>query len=134
MHCPACITGRLDVSNSRKYASEWRVWRRRQCRQCGFTYTSQETPQADGSLVLVCGRRDERPFSQALLLRALFAAGGHLKQPEPLLALSETITSQTFKAAAGKGMRLAMADYQALVVATLRRYDPLLAANYQARL
>ncbi len=150
MRCLACTTGKLEITNSRKHATEPRVWRRRACTNCGFIFTTHELPDYTGAFTVGNGkhRKDQIPFNKAELLRDLFLAGSHMPKQDALIWLADTIASKAFRAAAesigtykksAKKTSLPVpvidnAAYQQLVLDTLTAYDALLAANYKARL
>lgn len=135
MTCIVCKIGKLEITNSRKHASELRVWRRRKCNHCGTLLTTREAPDFDRAFIIVRGKKksDKLPFEKSRLIAQLFAAGGHIAQQEELLWLAETIAMKAFLKAAENSFSISSVHYRLLTLNVLEAYDKLLGANFEAR-
>ncbi len=93
MVCTYC-GGKTHVINSRHQLKSNQVWRRRQCRSCTATFTSQETVYYALAWV-VHAHGDLKPFSRDKLFLSLYVACEHRKTAlSDAQGLTETVINK----------------------------------------
>jgi transcriptional repressor NrdR len=81
MVCIYC-SGSTQVTNSRPQKRTQGVWRRRQCNQCGATYTTLELPDLAASLrVEDQSTKKLVPFSRPRLFASIYECLKHVAEP-----------------------------------------------------
>lgn len=94
MVCIYC-SGSTQVANSRPQRRTNSVWRRRQCGNCGATYTTLEQPDLNASLrVESLDGKQLTPFSRAKLFVSIYECLKHLPKPAQTAdELTNTVTT-----------------------------------------
>lgn len=74
MLCINCFTSETRVTNSRPSKKEPRIWRRRQCLNCKYVFTTKETVAIEDNLKI-----DGQPFS---IYRLAWSLSPHIKETD----------------------------------------------------
>lgn len=77
MICVYCSSD-TKVTNSRLQKRNNQTWRRRQCLECGATFTTHEAADLSGLLVVI-DSGSHKPFSEDILFTELLLALSHRK-------------------------------------------------------
>jgi transcriptional repressor NrdR len=131
MFCINCFHKNTTVANSRPHKKQPDVWRRRQCAQCGITFTTHERPSlADNKpIVLPSGRTDT--FNLGKLILSISKSFTHAPQEAEYNALwlAQTVedTLSTEREV------ITPEDIEATTHAVLKRFDELAAIQYAAQ-
>lgn len=135
MKCFKCNKGTFEIVNSRKKEDRPEVWRRRQCNECGFVFTTYEKPLFDRAFTIQTGNRkkDNRPYRSAELLAALLAASSHLRDAQLIYELFLRLESELFVAAAKSNKLLSQEQVNSIVLQVLAAYDRGVAVTYAAQ-
>lgn len=129
MVCLYC-GAKTQVTNSRPSRRLNQTWRRRGCDKCGAIFTTRETIDYAGSIVVKHAALIE-PFDRDILLLSLVNSLGHRMSPvADARALVDTIMQKLVKAAQNGSMKAS--DITAVTSAVLARFDSLAAAHYKA--
>lgn len=131
-----CIKCSADtkVANSRPHKKTPSVWRRRECKACGTTFTTHEVVADDDyTLVVIDSYNKKTPYSLPRLMISIATALVH--RPAPANAdeaywLAQTIT-QTVQASATDSVQVA--SLAALTYDTLSNFDATAGLQYGAR-
>jgi transcriptional repressor NrdR len=93
MNCIYC-GGDTSVENSRPQKRSNSVWRRRECKLCGVIFTSNESLDLSGSIIVKSAGLSE-PFSRDKLFTSIHDSLKHRKSPvSDATALTDTILRQ----------------------------------------
>jgi len=132
MKCLKCHSTQLEVTNSRK--KDFQVWRRRKCKHCGFTFTTNEYVDAQKLLQLQESSRKKQlsPYNRGTLLGELYIALSHKAEASPLTLL-ETVEQTLLRRSATNNFTVTHSQLHETVTEVLERYDTLAALNYAAR-
>jgi len=89
-----------QVVNSRRQKQLNQVWRRRQCASCGAVFTSHETFDFSGSLMVKNSNGKLVPFKKEKLFLSVLKTCQHRKTAlDDAIALTETIMAKLIRAA-----------------------------------
>lgn len=131
MFCIKCGHHTIQVINSRQSRKRASVWRRRRCKDCGFTFTTYEEISPEQLKVLSRNKKVEA-FSDARLLLSVARCLEHesTRKPEHAKWLTQHITDELIK----RNSDLFKTD-EIIIVAyeTLKRFDQLASVQYGAR-
>jgi transcriptional repressor NrdR len=119
------------VVNSRPQRRSNQVWRRRQCQECGATFTTEERPQY-GLVWQVRGPASAlRPFSRPKLFLSLYKScehrGSALSDAE---SLTETVIARLSPLV--QDGTLDRRDIRRVIMVALNRFDKTASVHYQA--
>lgn len=130
MVCIYC-GGKTQVTNSRLQKRLNHTWRRRQCSECGAVFTTEETVELAGSLMVGPTRGPLRPFSRDKLFISIWRALGHR---ETALYDAAALTATTIGKLLHGGTRAAIpaTDISRVTHETLERFDTAAAVQYRA--
>lgn len=121
MVCVHCGHG-TRVSNSRPQRRGNRVWRRRQCKDCGATFTTLETTDYGAAWLVKAAEGQLEPFSRDKLFLTLYDACRHRPDAVREAAdLTDTVI-RTVSPLARDGA-IAAADITAAAQTVLKRFD-----------
>lgn len=137
MICIKCGSQKTRITNSRHGKKSASTWRRRQCKECKYIYTTYEEPALDQ--IKVVSDKSSAPFSHAKLMISLAGCFEHTptSRAEKTEALSKTIETKLINSGnetspqticeASYGVlkhfdRLASVQYAAKHVSRLGRY------------
>lgn len=134
MICIKCQAASTSVGNSRPHKKQSSVWRRRRCENCGYIFTTLETPLTGESLHLIYKDGSSVPFSLPRLTVSLSSllTHHHDKAPDEAHWLSETIY-QTFIKRGNGGQAVPMHEFLVIVHEVLGRFDALAGLQYAAK-
>lgn len=120
MICIFC-GNKTAVANSRFQRRQLAVWRRRNCRACGLTFTTQEKVNYSLSSLKVLGAKGAlEPFSETKLLLSLYGSLSHRKSAAAdAKALTDTVISQLLPARKSIEVR----DITSTAYKTLKKFD-----------
>lgn len=94
MTCIYC-GGKTQVINSRPQKRLNRTWRRRECQNCHAVFTTEESANLSGSIVVRHPHAPVQPFSRDKLFVSLYRALGHRKTAvEDASALCDTVIAK----------------------------------------
>lgn len=132
MECLRCQSKNVATKNSRKYPST--VWRRRNCKNCGLTFTTKESVDIAKLLCIQESVRKKHisPYSRGKLLQTLYEVLGHKDDPDIPLNLLATVEEALVHEAAKKDFIITTAKLHEITIAVLGRYDSLAALTYNA--
>jgi transcriptional repressor NrdR len=131
MFCINCFHKNTAVINSRPHKKQPLVWRRRQCSECGTTFTTHERPSLTDNkpVVLPSGKTDT--FNLGRLIISIARAFTHAPEQgkQSSLGLAQTIedilsTEQTV---------ITPEDIEVTAHTVLKRFDELAALQYAAQ-
>lgn len=132
MFCIKCGHKKISVTNSRKSSSKLQIWRRRQCQNCGFIFTTYESLATDQLIVTPEGKQP-LPFDDTTLL---FDVGRCLEHIEAIKKaphakwLTDTIIHKIISTGDGTITTHTIVE---LTYSTLKQYDRLASIQYAAR-
>ena len=127
VHCGA----KTHVSNSRLQQRSNRVWRRRQCLNCGAIFTTVEAAQYDAAWTVQTGKGGLKPFSRDKLLLSLYKSCSHRPDAlEDAADLADTIIKRLSGLA--ENGRLASSSISQVAQVALSRFDKAASVYYQA--
>ena len=130
MVCIYC-SGSTQVTNSRPQRRTQGVWRRRQCSDCGATYTTLEHPDLNACLrVESADGKQLKPFSRAKLFASIYECLKHL--PEPAQTADELTNTITHALLNTKSAILNVSTIARHAHATLFRFNKLAGDQYIA--
>ena len=136
MFCINCFHGKTETYNSRPSKKNASVWRRRRCKECGYSFTTTETVDITEVYQIIRSggsKSAAMPFSRATLtlslLEVLTYAGA---DQEDAFWLEQTIEQKLIKLYRPKDP-VATADIAAATLASLQSYNQLAALAYASR-
>lgn len=133
MICIKCSTD-TKVTNSRPHKKTPSVWRRRECKACGTTFTTHEVVADDGYELIVKDRKNSKSsYSLPRLMMSIVAALGHRPAPassDEAYWLAQTITQEVQATATDSIQSSYLAD---VAYETLSHFDATAALQYGAR-
>lgn len=133
MVCIYC-GGKTKVVNSRHQRKTNTTWRRRECRNCGGVFTSQEVMKLEGAVLVRSANPSQavvQPFSRDILWLSIYEALGHRKQPlRDATGLTDTIISKLLPRI--QHAQLTTGDVKAVATEVLKRFDKAAATYYLA--
>lgn len=130
MVCVYC-GGPTRVTNSRQQRRTNTTWRRRECRQCGGIFTTQEAVKLEGALLVINSQNSVEPFSREVLWLSLHDSLGHRKQPiTDATGLTDTVMSRLWPLVSQATLTTAQIKQASTEV--LKRFDKAAATHYQA--
>jgi transcriptional regulator NrdR family protein len=131
MVCIYC-SGDTMVINSRLQKRVNTVWRRRRCKICGATVTTEEAPRYETALMVQSSTDALQPFSRDILFVSLYKSLAHRKTATTDAAdLTKTLIASLHNS----NQATAIIDKYALtahVTACLERFDTAAASHYRA--
>lgn len=136
MICVNCFHEKTKVSNSRPHKKSAGTWRRRNCPNCGLTFTTYEKPALDDSIYVhypdPSGKKSgmKAPFSLSKLTLSIAASFSHDKITQQLhaLPLAETVEQLLIS----QVKQPSVDDIAATTHQVLKRFDELAALQYAA--
>jgi transcriptional regulator NrdR family protein len=130
MVCMYC-THLTSVVNSRLQRRTNQTWRRRQCKKCKSVFTTIESSDLSGSIVVKCSDRQLVPFSRDKLFLSIYESCKHRTNAlQDASLLTQTILSGIIKSAnGGCSTRESIIEQ---VHAVLQRFDKNAATFYIA--
>lgn len=130
MRCLYC-GGHTRVANSRRQKRANRVWRRRQCRACHTVFTSVETADLAGSVVVRKPAAAPEAFSRDKLLLSIHDSLRHRKTAlKDAEGLCDTIIAKLLPRI--KHATVEAVTIEATTYSVLRRFDKAAASHYRA--
>ncbi len=94
MVCIYC-SGDTRVINSRPKKRTRQTWRRRECKDCESIFTTVESIELSGSVLVVYGNNDTEPFVREKLYISVYDSLKHRKDAQTsAVALTDTIISK----------------------------------------
>ena len=94
MVCIYC-SGETRVINSRPKKRTRQTWRRRECKDCGSIFTTVESIELSGSVLVKYKNNDTEPFVREILYISVYNSLKHRKDAEKsAVALTDTIISR----------------------------------------
>lgn len=130
MVCIQC-SGETRVFNSRLKKRLNKVWRRRECRECGLVFTSLEEVDYTTSLAVRNADGGLQPFSRDKLLLSLYKSLQHRRTAlTDASALADTVIARLLS----QTQHSAINDQSIIATAylVLARFDPAASVHYQA--
>ena len=128
MNCIFCA-GDTKVTNSRPQKRTNSVWRRRECKDCGAIFTSEEHLDFAGS-IMVRGT-DLEPFSRDILFVSIHDSLKHRKTAtQDATALTDTIIQQVLHELTSP--EISKSALAQKTCAVLARFDPVAETHYRA--
>lgn len=129
MVCIYC-SGETKVTNSRLQKRANRIWRRRQCLNCGAIFTTEEQVVTEQS-ILVRKISAVEPFSRDKLLLSLYESLRHRKTAvSDATGLTDTIWSQLLPHI--QHASVTREDIVKTAASVLKRFDKAAATSYAA--
>lgn len=129
MVCIYCH-GELSVANSRPQRRRNQVWRRRKCSQCGAIFTSIESIDLAGSL-LVSSQHGLRPFSRDKLFVSIYDSCRHRSEAiDDANDLTDTIIAKLVGHT--QSAQLNADDIAKVAIDILQRFDKAASVQYAA--
>jgi transcriptional repressor NrdR len=129
MICPHCFHSSTDVRNSRPHKKTPHVWRRRRCPQCGYDFTTDETPRYNDFLKVIHASTPTQAYNHGKLIISIAEAFTHDKTrgTDSAGALADTVLQELLK--------LHQSDLRAKEIATrtheiLARFDRIAGIQY----
>lgn len=129
MICIKCGCQNTRVINSRHNKKSATTWRRRQCKDCGYVYTTYEEPALDQ--ITIVSDSGSTPFSHAKLMISLAGCFEHapLTRAESAQALAKTVEAKLIQNGFKTSPQaICEASYQ-----TLKNFDRLASVQYAAK-
>lgn len=131
MYCIVCGSD-TRVANSRPHKKTPSVWRRRECKSCGLTFTTWESVRDDDYSFMVISEKTKTRFSLPRLMlsihRALAHCSGHQKDDDAYwLATTVAQHIKTNASNTTTAASIASVTYQ-----TVRNYDAIAGLTYGA--
>lgn len=129
MICIKCGCQNTRVTNSRHNKKSASTWRRRQCKDCSYTYTTYEEPALDQ--IKVISGRDSTSFSHAKLLISLAGCFEHtpVSRGEKAEALARTIETKLIN----DGNQTSSQTISETSYTALKHFDRLASVQYAAK-
>lgn len=130
MVCIYC-SGKTKVINSRPQKRLDQTWRRRQCLSCGTVFTTTESVDYSGSIVVRTASKGLEPLSRDTLFVSILQACGHRRDAVSAASgLTATILAKSRRKAVD-GL-LERRDIIQTALAVLKRFDAAAAVAYAA--
>lgn len=133
MKCIKCGS-ETQVINSRPRSKTSSVWRRRSCKSCGLTFTTEESvSEADFQIMIRSESGQERPFSFARLLISIYGSmpvKSAQNAPEDAFWLATTVAHEIQQS--GSDL-LTLRDLSTLTYEVLSRFDVTMGMSYGAQ-
>lgn len=131
MVCPKCHHSKSHIYNSRFTKRNNQTWRRRRCRNCGFSFSTREYIEADQYLQVTSPNGPTSPFSRARLLLSLAKACEHYEEKADIaFSLLATIENQLL-AQSDAGV-IKVDDIIVTTLKTLKHFDTKAFLSYLA--
>lgn len=129
MVCIYC-GGETGVSNSRPQQKNNHIWRRRRCKSCGATFSTQEAAQYELAWQVRSGKALE-PFSERKLFMSLYKSCEHRKTA---LGDAQGLTDTVIRKLQDIGVNGALdaRDIARIIQVALNRFDKAASIHYQA--
>lgn len=129
MVCTYC-GGATQVVNSRLNKRTNRVWRRRRCKSCEATFSTEEAVRLELAWHVKDGSRSE-PFSRDKLFLSLYRSCGHRKT---VLGDAEGLTDTVIRKLSGRveGGMISKDDITGAAQVALNRFDQAASVHYAA--
>lgn len=129
MICIKCGSQKTRITNSRHNKKSATTWRRRQCKDCDYIYTTYEEPALDQITTVSDG--GSTPFSHAKLMISLASCFEHTPttRAESAEALAKTVEAKLIqKGFETSPQAICGASYQ-----VLKNFDRLASVQYAAK-
>ncbi len=130
MFCINCFNPNTSVTNSRPHKKTPSIWRRRHCKACGHTFTTDERPRLSHTQAVWDPKHDKTMvYNPGKLVISIALAFGHnvAKGKESAWDLMETITAILATQFQGS---LSTDDITAVTHQTLKNFDEAAALQY----
>ena len=130
MVCPFCGSIKTSVRNSRHTSRKNQVWRRRNCEECGRTFTTREKVELEFLEVLNEDGSSE-PFLRSKLITSVIKACDHLPEAvDNAFALVETAEKKILLDVPAKSNRIEATEIFEAISSVLKLYEPLAHLKY----
>lgn len=129
MICIKCGSHITSIINSRHNKKSATTWRRRQCKDCRYIYTTYEEPALDQ--ITIVSDKSSNPFSHAKLMISLAGCFEHTPttRAECAEALAKTVESKLIQNGfETSSQAICEVSYQAL-----KNFDHLASVQYAAK-
>ena len=120
MLCQQCGSTETKVIDSRPSEDGRQIRRRRECEECGWRFTTDESYR-DQSLIVLKKDKSSEPFSREKLLRGLLTAT--VKRDVPLATIEDLITSVEVELRESPRREVRAEDLGDMVLERLRSID-----------
>ena len=130
MNCPYCKNN-TKVTNSRSRAKGTQIWRRRTCKSCKQTWTTQEVIDLSTTHRIEGANNHLEPFSRDKLFLSIKDACAHRKSAlTDATALTDTVLGLVLLKNSG---HLTKSDISDIALAVITRFDKTAGAVYRAK-
>jgi len=130
MICPYCKNS-TKVTNSRSRAKATQIWRRRTCKNCNQSWTTQEVIDLSTTHRVVGVNNHLEPFSRDKLFLSIKDACAHrISALSDATALTDTVLAQVLLQNSAHLTKSTISDITAIVIT---RFDKTAGAVYQAK-
>lgn len=131
MFCVNCFHPTTQVTNSRPHKKQPVVWRRRQCPQCGTTFTTTERPSLAHTQTVHLADGSTQAFNIGTLIISLARAFQHDQHSAETATLD---LAQTIELTLATELKtITPEDIEVIAHQVLKRYDELAAMQYAAQ-
>lgn len=131
MFCINCFHTNTKVSNSRPNKKQPLVWRRRQCIECGTTFTTYERPSLAENKPIHLPNGETDAFNLGKLILSISRAFTHAPREAEYNALWLAQTVEDMLST--ERQVVTPEDIEAATHTTLKRFDELAAIQYAAQ-
>ncbi len=130
MKCPYCNSP-TKVTNSRSHNNDQSVWRRRQCKNCGAIWSTEESINLDTSHKVINSEKHLEPFKRDILFISITESLAHSNNRINVsTALTDTIIKYIL---ALNSAFISTSEIKKISNDVLNRFDKIAASVYKAK-